>query len=137
MSSNGAAEVLNPNLLVTREVVDGVAILILDNPPVNALSRDLREAIRHEIAALSTDENVTAIVLMGGNGTFIASADLREFGKPLSNPTLTDVIENDIAESLDGLVRAFRINWVWMPPWTPERITDDGRDMMRALGFAI
>lgn len=38
MSSNGAAEVLNPNLLVTREVVDGVAILILDNPPVNALS---------------------------------------------------------------------------------------------------
>ncbi|MGO1538562.1 MAG: metal-sulfur cluster assembly factor [Leucobacter sp.] len=50
---------------------------------------------------------------------------------------LTDVIENDIAESLDGLVTAFRINWVWMPPWTPERITDDGRDMMRALGFAI
>ncbi|MFV0434755.1 MAG: metal-sulfur cluster assembly factor [Leucobacter sp.] len=50
---------------------------------------------------------------------------------------LTDVIENDIAESLDGLVTAFRINWVWMPPWTPDRITDDGRDMMRALGFAI
>jgi len=50
---------------------------------------------------------------------------------------LTDVIENDIAESLDGLVTAFRINWVWMPPWTPERITDDGRDMMRALGFSI
>ncbi|WP_053385864.1 metal-sulfur cluster assembly factor [Leucobacter japonicus] len=50
---------------------------------------------------------------------------------------LTDVIENDIAEALDGLVTAFRINWVWMPPWTPERITDDGRDMMRALGFAI
>lgn len=50
---------------------------------------------------------------------------------------LTDVIENDIAEALDGLVSAFRINWVWMPPWTPERITDDGRDMMRALGFSI
>lgn len=29
------------------------------------------------------------------------------------------------------------VNWVWMPPWGPERITDDGRDMMRALGFAI
>lgn len=50
---------------------------------------------------------------------------------------LTDVIENDIAEALDGLVTAFRINWVWMPPWTADRITDDGRDMMRALGFAI
>ena len=39
--------------------------------------------------------------------------------------------------SLDGVVDAFRINWVWMPPWGPEKITDDGRDMMRALGFSI
>ncbi len=50
---------------------------------------------------------------------------------------LTDVIEEQVSESLDGHVAAFRINWVWMPPWGPERITDDGRDMMRALGFAI
>lgn len=50
---------------------------------------------------------------------------------------LTDVIEEQTAEALDGTVDAFRINWVWMPPWGPERITDDGRDMMRALGFAI
>lgn len=50
---------------------------------------------------------------------------------------LTDVIEADIAEALDGLVAAFRINWVWMPPWSPQRITDDGREMMRALGFNI
>jgi metal-sulfur cluster biosynthetic enzyme len=50
---------------------------------------------------------------------------------------LTDVIEDDIAQALDGIVDAFRVNWVWMPPWGPERITDDGRDMMRALGFAI
>ena len=50
---------------------------------------------------------------------------------------LTDVIEEQIAESLDGVVDQFRINWVWMPPWGAERITDDGRDMMRALGFAI
>lgn len=50
---------------------------------------------------------------------------------------LTDVIEAETAQSLDGVVEQFRINWVWMPPWGPERITDDGRDMMRALGFAI
>lgn len=62
----------------------------------------------------------------------VVSMTLTSAGCPL-----TDVIENDIAEALDGLVTAFRINWVWMPPWTPERITDDGRDMMRALGFAI
>ena len=50
---------------------------------------------------------------------------------------LTDVIEEDIAQSLDGVVEAFRINWVWMPPWGPDKITDDGRDAMRALGFSI
>ena len=50
---------------------------------------------------------------------------------------LTDVIEDQVASVLDGLVVSHRINWVWMPPWGPERITDDGRDMMRALGFAI
>ena len=50
---------------------------------------------------------------------------------------LTDVLEEQTAQALDSVVEQFRINWVWMPPWGPERITDDGRDMMRALGFAI
>ncbi|WP_378146428.1 metal-sulfur cluster assembly factor [Cnuibacter sp. UC19_7] len=50
---------------------------------------------------------------------------------------LTDVLEEQTGESLDGIVERFRINWVWMPPWGPDRITDDGREMMRALGFAI
>ena len=50
---------------------------------------------------------------------------------------LTDVIEDQAREALEGVVADFRINWVWMPPWGPERITDDGRDMMRALGFSI
>ena len=36
-----------------------------------------------------------------------------------------------------GLVDDFRINWVWLPPWGPEKITEDGREQMRALGFNI
>ena len=50
---------------------------------------------------------------------------------------LTDQIEWEAQAVLGQLARSVTINWVWMPPWTPERITDDGRDMMRALGFAI
>ena len=50
---------------------------------------------------------------------------------------LTDVIEDQTRESLDGMVSDFRINWVWMPPWGPEKITDDGRDQLRALGFNV
>ena len=62
----------------------------------------------------------------------IISMTLTSAGCPL-----TDIIEEQIAQSLDGIVDAFRINWVWMPPWGAEKITDDGRDMMRALGFSI
>ena len=50
---------------------------------------------------------------------------------------LTDVIEDQAREALDGVVADFRINWVWMPPWGPEHITDDGREQLRALGFNI
>jgi metal-sulfur cluster biosynthetic enzyme len=50
---------------------------------------------------------------------------------------LTDVIEDQTRAALDGLVNDFRIDWVWMPPWGPDKITDDGREMLRALGFNI
>lgn len=50
---------------------------------------------------------------------------------------LTDIIEDQSAAVLDGVVDGFRINWVWMPPWGPDKITDDGREQLRALGFNV
>jgi len=50
---------------------------------------------------------------------------------------LTDVIEDQTQVALDGLVPDFRINWVWLPPWGPEKITEDGREQLRALGFNV
>ena len=55
---------------------------------------------------------------------------------------LTDVIEDQTRQALctgpgGGLVKDFRINWVWMPPWGPDKITDEGRDQLRALGFNV
>ena len=50
---------------------------------------------------------------------------------------LTDVIEDQVNSALDGLVVGNRINWVWMPPWGPDKITDDGREQLRALGFNV
>ena len=50
---------------------------------------------------------------------------------------LTDVIEDQARAALDGLVNDFRINWVWLPPWGPEKITEDGREQLRALGFNV
>jgi metal-sulfur cluster biosynthetic enzyme len=50
---------------------------------------------------------------------------------------LTDVIEDQTHTALEGLVGDVAINWVWMPPWGPDKITDDGREMLRALGFNV
>ncbi|MEE6273208.1 metal-sulfur cluster assembly factor [Georgenia wangjunii] len=50
---------------------------------------------------------------------------------------LTDVIEDQTAQALEGLVNGNKINWVWMPPWGPDKITPDGREQLRALGFNL
>ncbi|RIK13806.1 MAG: metal-sulfur cluster biosynthetic enzyme [Acidobacteria bacterium] len=52
---------------------------------------------------------------------------------------LTDVIEDQSRNALvrSGLCDELRINWVWMPPWGPDKITDDGREQLRALGFTV
>ena len=50
---------------------------------------------------------------------------------------LTDVIEDQAASALDGLVKDVKINWVWLPPWGPDKITEDGREQLRALGFNV
>ncbi|MPY77727.1 MAG: DUF59 domain-containing protein [Actinophytocola sp.] len=53
---------------------------------------------------------------------------------------LTDVIEDQTRSVLcgnGGVVDDYTINWVWMPPWGPEKITEDGREQLRALGFTV
>jgi metal-sulfur cluster biosynthetic enzyme len=52
---------------------------------------------------------------------------------------LTDVIEDQSRTALvgAGLVTDIKINWVWNPPWGPDKITDDGREQLRALGFTV
>jgi metal-sulfur cluster biosynthetic enzyme len=47
---------------------------------------------------------------------------------------LTDVIMDQTNQALDGMANDVAINWVWMPPWGPDKITDEGREMLRALG---
>ncbi|GAC00056.1 hypothetical protein GONAM_12_00090 [Gordonia namibiensis NBRC 108229] len=52
---------------------------------------------------------------------------------------LTDVIEDQSRGALvsSGLCTDLEINWVWLPPWGPDKITDDGREQLRALGFTV
>ena len=50
---------------------------------------------------------------------------------------LTDVIMDQTNQALEGIANDVAINWVWMPPWGPDKITEDGREQLRALGFNL
>jgi metal-sulfur cluster biosynthetic enzyme len=50
---------------------------------------------------------------------------------------LTDVIEDQARSALEGMVADVKINWVWLPPWGPDKISDEGREQLRMLGFNV
>jgi 3-hydroxyacyl-CoA dehydrogenase len=70
----------------------GVAVIIIDNPPVNAGSTAVRRGLHDAIATVAADPGIEAAVLIGAGKTFIAGSDLREFGQPLEEPQLPAVI---------------------------------------------
>ncbi len=77
---------------VTTERKGSVAVIRLDNPPVNALGHGLRLGIASALKAVEEDAVVTAVVLVGAGRCFSAGADITEFGKPLQAPNLADLI---------------------------------------------
>ncbi|KQT47643.1 3-hydroxyacyl-CoA dehydrogenase [Aureimonas sp. Leaf454] len=80
------------NEVVRLEIEDRIAVLSLDHPPVNALSRILREGIATGLGRALADPGVEAVVILCEGATFIAGADIREFGRPIAEPTLAALI---------------------------------------------
>jgi metal-sulfur cluster biosynthetic enzyme len=104
-----------------------------------ALIDDLEEALRDvvdpELGVNIVDLGLLYDLQVGADNVATIDMTLTSAACPL-----TDMIEEQVAAALLGdrpLVDDFRINWVWLPPWGPERITEDGRDQLRALGFNI
>ncbi|SMX44223.1 3-hydroxyacyl-CoA dehydrogenase NAD-binding domain-containing protein [Actibacterium lipolyticum] len=79
------------NSVIEIERAGDVALIRIDNPPVNAAGRDVRQGIEDAINALAGDDSIKAIGLYGAGRTFVAGADIREFGKPPLAPSLPDV----------------------------------------------
>ena len=92
----------------------------------------LKDVIDPEIGVNIVDLGLIYGLNKAEDDSLLINMTLTSAGCPL-----TDVLEEQTAEALDGVVEAFRINWVWMPPWGPEKITEDGREQMRAIGFSI
>ncbi|MCF2525231.1 3-hydroxyacyl-CoA dehydrogenase NAD-binding domain-containing protein [Bradyrhizobium sp. G127] len=78
--------------VVKVERHDAVAIVTIDSPPVNALSAAVRKGILEGVKSASADPQVQAIVLACAGRTFVAGADITEFGKPPQSPSLHEVI---------------------------------------------
>ena len=100
--------------------------------PPDEIEEALKEVIDPELGVNIVDLGLLYGLRWDEDGTLILDLTLTTAACPLQ-----EVIEEQVQSNLDNLVDSWRVNWVWMPPWGPERITEDGRDMMRALGFNI
>jgi len=97
---------------------------------------DLEEAMR-DVVDPELGINVVDLGLVYGiqesEGVAVIDMTLTSAACPL-----TDVIEDQARAALVGeFVDDIKINWVWMPPWGPDKITEDGREQLRALGFRV
>jgi metal-sulfur cluster biosynthetic enzyme len=112
----------------------------MPEPPVERAGRpsveDLEEAMR-DVVDPELGINVVDLGLVYGiqeaDGVAVIDMTLTSAACPL-----TDVIEDQARAALVGpFVDDIKINWVWMPPWGPDKITEDGREQLRALGFRV
>lgn len=77
---------------VAIEITDQIAVVTIENPPVNAAGLEVRQGLWEAVDTLDADPQVTAVVLACAGRTFVAGADIREFGKPPVEPHLPDVL---------------------------------------------
>lgn len=97
---------MGPINAVANLAIEGdIAVLTLNSPPVNALSLQVREGICNGMKQAVADDTVKAIVLICEGKTFIAGADITEFGKPPQAPTLYDV-EDAVESSTKPVIAA-------------------------------
>jgi len=104
---------------------------------VDDVTEAMRDVVDPELGINVVDLGLLYGVTLGDDGIATLDMTLTSASCPL-----TDVIEDQTRQALTsgpggGLVPDVRINWVWMPPWGPDKITDDGREQLRSLGFNV
>jgi 3-hydroxyacyl-CoA dehydrogenase len=88
---------MSQTVTVTR---DGeIAVVTIDNPPVNALGFNVRAPLMEALNAIAADRSIEGVVIACAGRTFVAGADITEFGKPLQSPELRDLIA--VLEAID------------------------------------
>jgi metal-sulfur cluster biosynthetic enzyme len=110
----------------------GGGLTVLSDQETEDLLEAMRDVVDPELGVNVVDLGLVYGVTMESDRTATIDMTLTSAACPL-----TDVIEDQTRVALEGLVQDFRINWVWLPPWGPDKITEDGREQLRALGFNV
>ena len=99
---------------------------------VAAVEEALRDVIDPELGINVVDLGLLYGVSIEPDGTVVLDMTLTTAACPL-----TDVIEEQAQQALSLIADKVRIQWVWLPPWGPDKITPEGREQLRALGFNV
>ena len=101
-------------------------------PSMDDVMEAMKDVVDPELGINVVDLGLVYGVTLDADNTAVIDMTLTSAACPL-----TDVIEDQATSALDGLTNGVTINWVWMPPWGPDKITDEGREQLRALGFNV
>jgi len=132
MSENGTELVTEPAQTAPTAAAGDGGPAGGTTPEVEDVLEALRDVVDPELGVNVVDLGLVYGVTVEGDRSATIDMTLTSAACPL-----TDMIEDQAGQALDGLVPDFRINWVWLPPWGPEKITEDGREQLRALGFNV
>ncbi|MGQ4506611.1 metal-sulfur cluster assembly factor [Dermabacteraceae bacterium P13103] len=107
---------------------DNVAVAITAEEVTEAM----KDVIDPELGINVVDLGLVYGVNVDEEGNAVVDMTLTSAACPL-----TDVLEEQTTAVLEPITKTHSINWVWMPPWGMEMITDDGREQLRAIGFNL
>ena len=88
-------------LAITFEIIGNIGLIKGTNPPVNALSYDVRKGLVETLNLFLNNKDIEGIILCGEGRTFFAGADISEFGKPMQGPNLNEVIFESDSQLID------------------------------------
>ena len=128
-------DAVRPSDLVRDDLPDvdvDTAAILSSAPSLEDLTEAMKDVVDPELGINVVDLGLVYDVHLDEGSNVVLDMTLTSAACPL-----TDVITDQTNQALEGIVNDVTINWVWMPPWGPDKITDDGRDQLRALGFNI
>lgn len=123
---------IRPSDLVQDTFPDAPGVAPLPRPSLEDIEEAMRDVVDPELMV-----NVVDLGLV--YGIHLDDDNNCTLDMTLTSPTcpLTDRLEFDTQMALEGLVTSATINWVWLPPWTLDAITEDGREQLRAIGYNV